>query len=148
MIDIPDLAVVGLAAGTLSAFALGGGLLRSGRHRARQREEIAALRSTLGQETSALRSQLDRETAALRSRLDEARQESGRTAEALTAEVVHLAKERIPAEATRAAHPHVRVPGPLHPELTGADLDSGLRDVLAGVLAAMAQERKRVDAAA
>ncbi|MEV6008575.1 ATP-binding protein [Streptomyces sp. NPDC051976] len=137
MIDIPDLAVVGLAAGTLSAFALGGGLLRSGRHRARQREEIATLRS-----------KLDEETAALRSELGDAQRESGRTTRALTAEVVHLAKERIPAEATRAAHPHVRVPGPLHPELTGADLDSGLRDVLAGVLAAMAQERKRVDAAA
>ncbi|MBD0735186.1 ATP-binding protein, partial [Streptomyces sp. CBMA29] len=131
MIEIPDLAVVGLAAGTVSALALGGGLLRSLRHRARQRAEIAGLRS----------------------RLDEARRESERVTTAVAAEIAHLAAARIPAEATRAAHPHVRVPGPLHPEplpagLPATDIESALGDVLTAVLAATAQERKRVDAAA
>ncbi|WP_405598972.1 ATP-binding protein [Streptomyces sp. NBC_01410] len=126
MIEIPDLAVGGLAAGTLSAFVLGGGLLRSRRQRARQREEIATLRA----------------------HLDIARQEVDRATQAFTAEVVHLAKRRIPAEATRAAHPHVQVPGALHPELAGTELGAGMDSVVAGLLAAMAQERKRVDAAA
>lgn len=126
MIEIPDLAVGGLAAGTLSAFVLGGGLLRSRRQRARQREEMATLRA----------------------HLDIARQEVDRAAQAFTAEVVHLAKRRIPAEATRAAHPHVQVPGTLHPELAGTELGAGMDSVVAGLLAAMAQERKRVDAAA
>ncbi|TQK45242.1 hypothetical protein FBY35_6797 [Streptomyces sp. SLBN-118] len=126
MIEIPDLAVGGLAAGTLSAFVLGGGLLRSRRQRARQREEIATLHA----------------------HLDVARQEVDRAAQAFTAEVVHLAQRRIPAEATRAAHPHVQVPGPLHPELAGSGLGAGMDSVVAGLLAAMAQERKRVDAAA
>ncbi|WP_406304411.1 ATP-binding protein [Streptomyces sp. NBC_00885] len=126
MIEIPDLAVGGLAAGTLSAFVLGGGLLRSRRQRARQREEIATLRA----------------------HMDIARQEVDRAAQAFTAEVVHLAKRRIPAEATRAAHPHVQVPGTLHPELAGTELGAGMDSVVAGLLAAMAQERKRVDAAA
>ncbi|WP_328676590.1 ATP-binding protein [Streptomyces sp. NBC_00322] len=126
MIEIPDLAVGGLAAGTLSAFVLGGGLLHSRRQRARQREEIATLRA----------------------HLDIARQEVDRAAQAFTAEVVHLAKRRIPAEATRAAHSHVQVPGTLHPELAGTELGAGMDSVVAGLLAAMAQERKRVDAAA
>ncbi|MFF7158935.1 ATP-binding protein [Streptomyces sp. NPDC008139] len=162
MIEIPDLAVAGLAAGTVSALVLGGGLLRSLRHRTRQRAEIAGLRS----------------------RLDEARQETERVTTAVAAEIAHLAAARIPAEATRAAHPHVRVPGPLYPGTLGgratadgespdgrpphagpphpeppaaerpdpepppADIESALGDVLTAVLAATAQERKRVDAAA
>lgn len=126
MIEIPDLAAGGLAAGTVLAFVLGGGLLRSRRHRARQGEEIAALRS----------------------HLDGARQEIGRSAEAFTAEVVHLAHQRMPAEATRAAHPHIQVPGPLHPEVEGTPVGAGLDSVLEGLLTAIAQERKRVDAAA
>ncbi|MCM2429432.1 ATP-binding protein [Streptomyces sp. RKAG337] len=126
MIEIPDLAAGGLAAGTVLAFVLGGGLLRSRRHRARQGEEIAALRT----------------------HLDGARQEIGRSADAFTAEIVHLANQRMPAEATRAAHPHIQVPGPLHPELAGTGLGAGLDGVLDGLLTAMAQERKRVDAAA
>ncbi|MET9217343.1 ATP-binding protein [Streptomyces sp. NPDC003300] len=130
MIEIPDLAVAGLAAGTVSALVLGGGLLRSLRHRTRQRAEIAGLRS----------------------RLDEARQETERVTTAVAAEIAHLAAARIPAEATRAAHPHVRVPGPLHPGTLGvrapADIEAALGDVLTAVLAATARERERVDAAA
>ncbi|MDJ0343757.1 ATP-binding protein [Streptomyces sp. PH10-H1] len=126
MIEIPDLAAGGRAARTVLAVAPGGGLLRSRRHRARQGEEIAALRA----------------------HLDGARQEVGRASEAFTAEIVHLAKQRMPAEATRAAHPHIQVPGPLHPELAGTGLGAGLDGVLDELLTAMAQERKRVDAAA
>jgi hypothetical protein len=126
MIEISDLAVCGLAAGTLSAFVLGGGLMRSLRQRTRQDEEIAILRSYM----------------------ESARQEVSRSAQAFTAEVVHLAQQRIPAEAGRFAHPHVQVPGTLHSDLDGTELGAGLDSVLEGLRTAMGQERKRVDAAA
>lgn len=126
MIEIPDLAAGGLAAGTLSAFVLGGGLLRSRRRTALQREEIAELRS----------------------QGEGARAEAARLSRAYAAEVAHLAQRRVPAEATRTAHPHVQVPGPLHPDLAGTELGAGLDGVLEGVATAVAQERKRVDAAA
>ncbi|MGP9022322.1 ATP-binding protein [Streptomyces sp. BR1] len=126
MIEIPDLAAGGLAAGTLSAFVLGGGLLRSRRREARQQEEMASLRS----------------------QVEGARGEVGRVSRAYAAEVAHLGERRVAAEATRAAHPHVQVPGPLHPDVAGTELGAGLDGVLAGVLAAVTQERKRVDAAA
>ncbi|MFP3992697.1 ATP-binding protein, partial [Streptomyces sp. E11-3] len=126
MIEIPELAAGGLAAGTLSALFLGGGLLRSRRGRARQRDEIATLHS----------------------HLDVARQEVDRATQAFTAEVVHLAQQRIPAAATRTAHPHLTVPGPLRPEVAGTELGVGLEGALDGLRTAIAQERKRVDAAA
>ncbi|MGW6454543.1 ATP-binding protein [Streptomyces sp. NPDC055078] len=124
MIEIPELAIV--AAGTMSAFYMGSEILRSRRQRARQREEIETLRA----------------------RLDAARQEADRAAQAFTAEVVHLSQERVPAAATRAAHPHIQVPGPLNPDLTGSEFGAGLDGTLAGLGTAMTQERKRVDAAA
>ena len=120
MIEIPELAAGGLAAGTLTAFALGGGLLRARRERDRQRAEIETLRG----------------------RLDASRDELARVAAAFAAEVEHLAAKRMPAEATRSAHPHVQVPGPLGPAGAGTD---AVLDVLR---TAIAQERKRVDAAA
>ncbi|WP_156722024.1 ATP-binding protein [Streptomyces apocyni] len=130
MIEIPELAAGGLAAGTLSALFLGGGLLRTrrqqARQQARQHEEIATLRS----------------------HLDVARQEVAHATRAFTAEVAHLAQQRIPAEATRAAHPHIQVPGPLHADVDGSELGAGLEDALEGLRTAIAQERKRVDAAA
>jgi signal transduction histidine kinase len=140
MIELPVLALGGLAAGTFLAFVLGGGLWRSRRHRARQHEEIAGLRSRL----DSARLELD----GARRALGEARRDADRAAEALAAEVAHLAERRVPAEAVHAAHPHVQVPGPLDPAMAGSALDDGLNQVLAGVLTAMAQERKRVDAAA
>ena len=140
MIEIPDLALGGLAAGTLLAFVLGGALWRARRHRARREEESAGLRSQLDSARRAL--------DGAREELDTALAEAESAARTYTAEVVHLAGQRIPAEATHAAHPHVRVPGPLHPDDTDAAFERGLGDVLAGVLSAMAQERKRVDAAA
>ncbi|MEU5401108.1 ATP-binding protein [Streptomyces sp. NPDC005963] len=127
MIEIPDLAVIGLAAGTLSAFVLGGGLLKSRRQHSRQRDEITSLRSDL----------------------ESAREEVGRTSRAITAEVVHLAQRRLPAAATQSVHPHIKVPGPLRPDLlTSSALGAGLNQVLEGLLSAVTQERKRVDAAA
>ncbi|MFD9717387.1 ATP-binding protein [Streptomyces sp. NPDC059076] len=127
MIEIPDLAVIGLAVGTLSAFVMGGGLLRSRRQHARQHDEIASLRADL----------------------ESAREEVGRTSRAITAEVVHLAQRRLPAAATQSVHSHIKVPGPLRPDLlTGSALGAGLNQVLEGLLSAVTQERKRVDAAA
>ncbi|WP_329020398.1 ATP-binding protein [Streptomyces sp. NBC_00690] len=127
MIEIPDLAAIGLAVGTLSAFVMGGGLLRSRRQHARQHDEIASLRADL----------------------ESAREEVGRTSRAITAEVVHLAQRRLPAAATQSVHSHIKVPGPLRPDLlTGSALGAGLNQVLEGLLSAVTQERKRVDAAA
>ncbi|MFI6858040.1 sensor histidine kinase [Streptomyces sp. NPDC050416] len=119
MIELPDLVVGGLAVGTLSAFALGGGLLRS-------RRQLAAQRA---------------KTAALRARLDG-------TTRAFTAEVEHLAARRVPAAARQAAHPHVAVPGPLSPQLAGSPLGLALEQVLKGLHAELAAQRTRIDAAA
>ncbi|MEV7892420.1 ATP-binding protein [Streptomyces sp. NPDC002817] len=119
MIELPDLAVGGLAVGTLSALALGGGLLRSRRQLTRQRAE----------------------TDALRSRLDGALL-------ALTAEVEHLAAQRAPAAARQLAHPHVAVPGPLQPHTAGTPLGIALEGVLLGLRAELSAQRTRIDAAA
>jgi signal transduction histidine kinase len=140
MIEIPDLVLGCLAAGTLAAFLLGGGLWRSRRRAQRQAGELTAVNAALG----GIRQELD----ATRAQLTAAEAENTRTRDALTAEVTHLARQRVPATATHAAHPHVRVPGPLDEELARTPLGAALDEVQAGVLSAMAQERKRVDAAA
>ncbi|KUL24638.1 ATP-binding protein [Streptomyces regalis] len=119
MIQIPDLATGGLAVGMLSALALGGGLLRAQRQQAKQRAEIAALRR----------------------QLDGALQ-------AFTAEVEHLAARRVPAAARQLTHPHVAVPGPLHPQTARAPLGLALEHVLAGLHTELAAQRTRIDAAA
>ncbi|GAA2766902.1 sensor histidine kinase [Streptomyces paradoxus] len=119
MIEVPDLAVGALALGTLSAFALGGGLLRS-------RRQLAAQRA----KTAALRAQLDG------------------TSRTFTSEVEHLAARRVPAAARQAAHPHVTEPGPLNPQLAGSPLGAALERVLTGLHAELAAQRTRIDAAA
>ncbi|KOU55899.1 sensor histidine kinase [Streptomyces sp. MMG1533] len=119
MIELPDLVAGGLAAGTLSALALGGGLLRSRRQQAAQSAEIAALRI-----------QLDG------------------VSRAFTAEVEHLAAQRVPAAARQLTHPHVVVPGPLQPQISGAPLGLALEHVLRGLRAELAAQRTRIDAAA
>ncbi|MFF7314286.1 ATP-binding protein [Streptomyces sp. NPDC008137] len=119
MIELPDLAVGGLALGTLSAFALGGGLLRS-------RRQLTAQRA----KTAALRAQLDG------------------TSRAFTAEVEHLAARRLPSAARQVAHPHIAVPGPLSPQLAGSPLGFALEQVLKGLHSELAAQRTRIDAAA
>ncbi|MFH9060470.1 ATP-binding protein [Streptomyces coeruleorubidus] len=119
MIELPDLVAGGLAVGTLSAFALGGGWLRS-------RRQLAAQRA----KTAALRAQLDG------------------TTRTFTAEVEHLAARRVPAAARQTAHPHVAVPGPLNPQLAGSPLGLALEQVLKGLHAELAAQRTRIDAAA
>ncbi|MET9686630.1 ATP-binding protein [Streptomyces coeruleorubidus] len=119
MIELPDLVVGGLAVGTLSAFALGGGWLRS-------RRQLAAQRA----KTAALRAQLDG------------------TSRTFTAEVEHLAARRVPAAARQVAHPHVAVPGPLNPQLAGSPLGLALEQVLKSMHAELAAQRTRIDAAA
>lgn len=119
MIELPDLVTGGLAVGMLSALALGGGLLHAQRQQARQRAEIAALRHQL---KDAL--------------------------QALTAEVEHLGAQRLPAAARQLAHPHVAVPGPLHPQTSGTPLGLALEHVLTGLRTELATQRTRVDAAA
>ncbi|MGV9558215.1 ATP-binding protein [Streptomyces sp. NPDC003522] len=119
MIELPDLVAGGLAAGTLSALALGGGLLRLRRRQTRQRAEIAALRTRLD--------------GSLR---------------AFTAEVEHLAARRVPAAARQTAHPHLAVPGPLQPLTAGTPLGIALENVLAALRSEVTAQRTRVDAAA
>ncbi|MCL8010197.1 sensor histidine kinase [Streptomyces sp. AS02] len=119
MIEIPDLVTGGLAVGMLSAVALGGGLLHAQRQQARQRAEIAALRHQLGD-----------------------------ALQALTAEVEHLGTQRLPAAARQLAHPHVAVPGPLHPQTSGTPLGLALEHVLTGLRTELIAQRTRVDAAA
>ncbi|WP_330172884.1 ATP-binding protein [Streptomyces sp. NBC_01498] len=126
MIEITVLAAGGLAAGTLPTLVLAGGLLRSRRDRSRLRAEIARLRD----------------------RLDSERSKAERVSDAFTAEIAHLAQKRIPAVATRAAHPHVRVPGALSPQFARTGPGAGLDGVISGLSSLMIQERKRVDAAA
>ncbi|MEV3972935.1 ATP-binding protein [Streptomyces sp. NPDC050698] len=119
MIEVPDLAVGALALGTLSAFALGGGLLRS-------RRQLAAQRA---------------KTAALRARLDG-------TSRAFTSEIEHLAARRVPAAARQAAHAHVTEPGPLNPQLADSPFGLALEQVLKGLRTELTAQRTRVDAAA
>ncbi|MBG0857608.1 sensor histidine kinase [Streptomyces spinoverrucosus] len=119
MIELPDLVAGALAVGTLSALALGGELVRSRRQQARQQAEIAALR----------------------------RQLEG-TVHAFTAEVGHLAAQRMPATARRLDRPHVTVPGPRQPHLTGTPLGGALEDVLAALRVELTSQRTRIDAAA
>ncbi|MER5975873.1 ATP-binding protein [Streptomyces sp. NPDC001857] len=119
MIELPDLVAGGLAVGTLSALALGGGLLRSRRQRDRQRAEIAVLRT-----------QLDG------------------THRSFVAEVEHLAARRVSAAARQVAHPHVEVPGPLQPLTAGTPVGVALENVLLALQAEVVEQRTRVDAAA
>lgn len=119
MIELPDLVTGGLAAGTLSALALAGGLLCARRRQARQQAEISALRT----------------------RLDG-------SLKAFTAEVDHLASRRVPAAALRVAHPHVVVPGPLQPLTVGTPLGIALENVVLALQAETAAQRTSVDAAA
>ncbi|MDN3029113.1 ATP-binding protein [Streptomyces sp. S.PB5] len=119
MIELPDLAAGGLAVGTLSALALGGGLLRARRQLSRQRTE----------------------TEELRSRLDG-------LLPALTAEVEHLTTQRVPGVARQLAHPHVTVPGPLQTLPAGTPLGIALEGVLLGLRTELAAQRTRIDAAA
>ncbi|MFF5483138.1 ATP-binding protein [Streptomyces sp. NPDC012935] len=119
MIELPDLATGGLAVGMLSALALGGGLLHAQRQQARQRAEIAELRRQL--------------EGVLR---------------AFTSEVEHLATQRVPAAARQLAHPHVAVPGPLHPQTAKSPLGPALENVLNGLRTELTAQRTRIDAAA
>ncbi|WP_225079442.1 ATP-binding protein [Streptomyces sp. CoT10] len=119
MIEMPGLVAGGLAAGTLSALALGGGLLRSRRRQAVQRDRIASLLQQLEDVQGTL-----------------------------TAEVDHLAAERIPAAARRTAHPHVVVPGPLEPGTTGTPLGVALEGVLSALRTELLAQRTRIDSAA
>ncbi|MFI6079588.1 ATP-binding protein [Streptomyces sp. NPDC051217] len=126
MIEITVLAAVGLSAGTLLALVLGGFLFLSRRDRSGLRDEIACLRE----------------------RLDDARAKAERASGDFIAEIAHLTEKRIPAAATRAAHPHAQVPGPLSSDFARTRPGAGLEGVLDGLLGVMTKERKRVDAAA
>ncbi|WP_240529744.1 ATP-binding protein [Streptomyces mangrovisoli] len=120
MIELPDLAAGAVASvATVSALALGGGLLRSRRRRAA----------------------LSAENDTLRARLDAFQQ-------VLIAEVEHLAAQRLPATAKQPLHPSVPVPGALQPQLDGTPLAAALDHVLTAARAELDAQRTRIDAAA
>ncbi|MFG2965643.1 ATP-binding protein [Streptomyces sp. NPDC048288] len=119
MIELPELVAGGLAAGTLSALALGGGLLRSRRQKALLRAEVAELRT-----------QLDGSEGAF------------------TAEIEHLAARRMPAAAAQLAHPHLKVPGPVRPNTPGTPTGIAMEYVLTALREELTAQRVRIDAAA
>ncbi|MGW4285991.1 ATP-binding protein [Streptomyces sp. NPDC004673] len=119
MITAPDLVAGGLAVGTLSAAALGGGLLRALRRQTALRAEVTTLRTRLAE-----------------------------TQDQLTAELDHLAVRRLPAVARRLTHPQVAVPGPARPELAGTPTGEAFERVLAGLRGELTAQRARIDAAA
>ncbi|MFG3047418.1 ATP-binding protein [Streptomyces sp. NPDC048241] len=119
MINAPDLVAGGLAVGTLSALALGGGLLRALRRQAALRTEVTTLRTRLAE-----------------------------TQDQVTAEMDHLAERRLPAVARRLTHPQVAVPGPARPEIAGTPTGEAFERVLAGLLSELTAQRTRIDAAA
>ncbi|WP_234538413.1 ATP-binding protein [Streptomyces shenzhenensis] len=119
MIELPELVAGGLAAGTLSALALGGSLLRSRRRRAALMAEVAELRAELeGAEG------------------------------AFVAEVEHLAARRMPAAAAQLAHPHLLVPGPVRQQTPGTPTGMALEYVLTALREELTAQRTRIDAAA
>ncbi|MER5794421.1 ATP-binding protein [Streptomyces sp. NPDC001980] len=119
MIELPELVAGGLAAGTLSALALGGSLLRSRRQKAALRAEVTELRARL----------------------------EG-TEGAFITEVEHLAARRMPAAAAQLAHPHLRVPGPAGQLTPGTPTGIALEYVLTALREELTAQRTRIDAAA
>ncbi|MEU9413270.1 ATP-binding protein [Streptomyces sp. NPDC048281] len=119
MIELPELVACGLAAGTLSALALGGSLLRSRRQKAALRAEVTELRARL----------------------------EG-TEGAFLTEVEHLAARRMPAAAAQLAHPHLRVPGPAGQHIPGTPTGIALEYVLTALREELTAQRTRIDAAA
>lgn len=119
MIELPELVAGGLAAGTLSALALGGGLLRARRQRAALRAEVTELRTRL------------------------------RGAEGtFVSEVEHLATRRMPAAAAQLTHPHLKVPGPTGQQTPGTPTGIALEYVLTALREELTAQRARIDAAA
>ncbi|MFJ8493945.1 ATP-binding protein [Streptomyces sp. NPDC094038] len=119
MIELPELVAGGLAAGTLSALALGGSLLRSRRQKAVLRAEVTELRARL----------------------------EG-TEGAFLTEVEHLAARRMPAAAAQLTHPHLRVPGPAGQHIPGTPTGIALEYVLTALREELTAQRTRIDAAA
>ncbi|MEU8929220.1 ATP-binding protein [Streptomyces sp. NPDC048409] len=119
MIELPELVAGGLAAGTLSALVLGGGLLRARRQKAALRAEVTELRARL------------------------------RGAEgAFVSEVEHLAARRMPAAAAQLTHPHLKVPGPAGHQTPGTPTGIALEYVLTALREELTAQRARIDAAA
>ncbi|WP_316775867.1 ATP-binding protein [Streptomyces sasae] len=119
MIELPELVAGGLAAGTLSALALGGSLLRSRRQKAALRAEVTELRDRLESAEGAFISEIE-----------------------------HLAARRMPAAAAQLAHPHLRVPGPIRQNTPGTPTGIALEYVLTALREELTAQRVRIDAAA
>ncbi|MFD5542957.1 sensor histidine kinase, partial [Streptomyces sp. NPDC127079] len=119
MIQLPELVAGGLAAGTLCALVLGGGLWRS-------RRQNAALRA---------------EVAESHARLEGAEG-------AFITEIEHLAARRMPAAAAQLTHPHLKVPGPARQHTPGTPTGIALEYVLTALREELTAQRARIDAAA
>ncbi|MEU2624161.1 ATP-binding protein [Streptomyces sp. NPDC007157] len=119
MIELPELVAGGLAAGTLSALALGGSLLRTRRQKAALRAEVTELRARL----------------------------AGAEGTFIT-EVEHLAARRMPAAAAQLTHPHLKVPGPAGQQTPGTPTGIALEYVLTALREELTAQRTRIDAAA
>ena len=73
---------------------------------------------------------------------------TARRLDAITGELRRLARERVPAAALALSHPHAPTPPPPSAAEIGPDAVAALNEALDAVLAAVAEERERVDAAA
>jgi signal transduction histidine kinase len=131
--EIPMALIGCLAAGSASAVTLAVLWVRQQR---RHRRRDLELRRRV--------TQSDTEVAALCGRLAEA----DRRARLTVAELTHLAEARLPALAQSLRHAHVRVPGPLHPEVLDESAGKAFDAVMGSVTAAVLRERRRVDGAA
>ncbi|MGY1436303.1 sensor histidine kinase [Streptomyces reniochalinae] len=129
MTEIPVALLVTLSVGTAAAVALALLLARSMREARRLRQRSAVAEKDLQ---------------------DAMRHQAGLAAhaQAVEAEVRHLAAARIPDLAAALAHPNVPVRGVADPAFRGTDLDRSLASVLDQVGDAVTKERLRVDGAA
>ncbi|SOD62555.1 Signal transduction histidine kinase [Streptomyces zhaozhouensis] len=114
-----------LAALTTALVVLAGALWQRNRDLARLRAAEALARAVEAREMGTVR------------RLD-----------AVTGELRRLARERVPAAAMALTHPHAPVPPPPSAGEIGPEAVAALNEALDAVLAALGEERERVDAAA
>ncbi|MQS14414.1 ATP-binding protein [Streptomyces kaniharaensis] len=117
---------------------------REAEHRARAAEDAAREAQDAARTADARAAALDTRAAEAERRLAAAEEHAA----ALLAEIRHLADERVPATAVRLGHAHAPVSGPLAAPVVGPEAVEALQAVLDATVAAVTEERERVDAAA
>ncbi|MFF2077533.1 ATP-binding protein [Kitasatospora sp. NPDC058162] len=125
--------------------------VRNSAEQARRAEEQARAADQRGAAANARAKQaaVDAEEATARAEEAGARLAAAEwQADALLAEIGHLAQERVSATAVRLTHVNAQQVGPLDAQAVGPEAVRALQSVLDAATAALADERERVDAAA